>query len=77
MNYELCSQVASMKINESRLDSLTRIIAAIFLLYLSSGGELAGGLAIIAGILGVILLLTGAVGFCPLYALLRFKKPKK
>jgi hypothetical protein len=66
-----------MKINESSLDSMIRIFAAVLLLYLGLGGELAGVLAIIAGILGVLLLLTGVIGFCPIYALLKFKKLKK
>ena len=66
-----------MKINESRLDSVIRIFAAIFLLYLSSGGQLVVHLAIIAGVLGVILLVTGVIGFCPLYALFTFRKSKE
>jgi hypothetical protein len=66
-----------MKINESSLDSVIRIFAAVLLLYLGFGGELAGALAIIANILGVLLLLTGVIGFCPTYALLKFKRLKK
>lgn len=63
-----------MKINESSVDSVIRIFAGVLLLYLGLGGELAGVLAIIAIIVGVILLLTGVVGFCPLYALIRRTK---
>lgn len=63
-----------MKINESSVDSVIRIFAGVLLLYLGLGGELAGLLAIIAIIVGVILLLTGVVGFCPLYALIRRTK---
>ena len=65
-----------MKINETNLDSAVRIFAAVLLLYLGFGGELAGTNAIAAEILGVILLLTGVVGFCPLYALFRFSRKK-
>jgi hypothetical protein len=65
-----------MKINESSIDSVIRIFAAILLLYLGSGGELSGALAITADRFGVILLLTGVVGFCPLYALLGFRRLK-
>jgi len=71
------NQVASMKINESSLDSVIRIFTAVLLLYLGFGGELSGILAILADILGMILLLTGVVGFCPLYALFKFKSRKK
>ena len=66
-----------MKINETHIDSVIRIFAAVLLLYLGFGGELVGGIAIVADILGVILLLTGVVGFCPLYALFRFSKRKE
>ena len=65
-----------MKINETHIDSVIRIFAAVLLLYLGLGGELVGGIAIVADILGVILLLTGVVGFCPLYALFRFSRKK-
>jgi hypothetical protein len=66
-----------MKINESSIDSVIRIFAAVLLLYLGFGGELSGALAITAVILGVILLLTGVIGFCPVYALFKFGKSKK
>lgn len=66
-----------MKINETGIDSVIRIFAAVLLLYLGFGGELTGALAIAADMLGVILLLTGVIGFCPLYALFRFSGPKK
>lgn len=66
-----------MKINESSIDSIIRIFAAVLLLYLGLGGELTGVLAIIADILGVILLLTGVIGFCPLYAFFSFRKLRK
>jgi hypothetical protein len=65
----ICNKDASMKINESSIDSVIRIFAAVLLLYLGLGGELAGALAIVADVVGVILLLTGVVGFCPLYAI--------
>lgn len=63
-----------MKINESSIDSVIRIFAGLLLLYLGLGGELAGVLAIVAVIVGVILLLTGVVGFCPLYVIFRRKE---
>ena len=66
-----------MKINESSIDSVIRIFAGVLLLYLGFGGKLAGVLAMIADILGALLLLTGVIGFCPLYALLDFKRQKK
>jgi hypothetical protein len=74
---EMINQVTSMKINESSIDSVIRIFAGVLLLSLGFGGELVGILAIIADMLGVILLLTGVIGFCPLYALFRFKSRRK
>lgn len=64
-----------MRINESSIDSVIRIFAGVLLLYLGLGGELHGVLANMTDILGAILLLTGVIGFCPLYAL--FKNLKK
>jgi len=66
-----------MKINETSVDSVIRIFASVLLLYLGFGGELAGALAIAADILGVMLLLTGVIGFCPIYALFGFHRRKK
>jgi hypothetical protein len=66
-----------MKINETHIDSVIRIFASVLLLYIGFGGEFAGTLAMMTVVLGVILLLTGVVGFCPLYALFRFKRRKK
>jgi hypothetical protein len=66
-----------MKINETSIDSVFRIFTGFLLLYLGFGGELTGILAILADILGMILLLTGVVGFCPLYTLFKFKSRKK
>jgi len=63
-----------MKINESSWDSIIRVFSGFFLLYLGSGGELTGFLAIVADAFGLFLLLTGVIGFCPIYTLFRWKK---
>lgn len=63
-----------MKINESSWDSVIRIFSGFSLLYLGLGGELAGALAILTVVLGLFLLLTGVIGFCPIYSLFRWKK---
>jgi hypothetical protein len=60
-----------MKLNESNTDRIIRAVVGIVLLYLGFWGGLGGGLAIVADIIGVVLLITSAVGFCPLYALLK------
>ena len=66
-----------MRINESSIDSVIRIFAGVLLLYLGFGGELHSVLAIMADLLGATLLLTGVIGFCPLYDLFKFKNLKK
>ena len=66
-----------MKMNESNVDRIIRAVAGVVLLYLGLGGVLGGALAVVADVLGVVLLLTGAVGFCPLYAIFKFGTLKK
>jgi phage-related minor tail protein len=66
-----------MKLNESNTDRIIRAVAGLVLLYLGLGGVLAGGLAVVADVLAVVLLLTAAVGFCPLYAMFKFGTLKK
>jgi hypothetical protein len=66
-----------MKANESTIDRIIRAVAGIVLLYLGFGGMLSGATAVVADVVGVVLLLTGAVGFCPLYALLKFSTLNK
>ena len=65
-----------MKTNESNLDRIIRVIlgAVLFALYFT--GTVTGGLGVVFIILGAILLITGVVGFCPLYALLKISTNK-
>lgn len=65
-----------MKTNMSVLDRVIRAIVGVVLLVLYLLGFLAGGLGIAAVVLGAILLITGIVGFCPLYALLKISTQK-
>jgi hypothetical protein len=65
-----------MKQNESNVDRIIRAVAGLALLFLGFGGTLTGTWAIIADILGVILLVTSAVGICPLYLPFHFSTKK-
>ena len=65
-----------MKFNESGLDRIIRVVLGIVLLALSFGGVVSGGWGIVVLVLGAVALLTGIVGFCPLYALLKFRTNK-
>jgi hypothetical protein len=59
--------------NQAGWDRIIRILLAILLLYLGLGGVVTGGLGIVLMILGAIFLITGLVGWCPLYSLLRIR----
>lgn len=62
-----------MNKNESTVDRILRVILGIVLLVLGFGGFTSGGLALAFKILGFIPLITGVVGFCPIYALLKIR----
>lgn len=65
-----------MKTNESNIDRIIRAILGIALLVVGFGGFISGTLGLVFKIVGALLLFTGAVGFCPIYALLKFKTKK-
>jgi hypothetical protein len=66
-----------MKLNESNVDRIIRVVVGIVLLFLGFGGALSGVTAVISDVIGVVLLFTGIVGFCPLYAMLKLNTLKK
>lgn len=66
-----------MKTNESGLDRIIRVIVGVALLALYFTNVVAGGLGVAAVIVGAILVITGVVGFCPLYGLLKIQTNKK
>ncbi len=65
-----------MKHNEGRTDRIIRIVLGIILLILGIAVIATGWLEWIFVALGAILLITGIVGFCPLYALLKINTNK-
>lgn len=65
-----------IKVNEANWDRIARVVFGVILLFLSLGGTVSGVLGVIFGILGAISLVTGLVGFCPLYTLLKFSTKK-
>ena len=65
-----------MKTNESREDRIIRVIFGIALLAIYFTGYATGVLGIVFIVLGAIALLTGVVGFCPLYMLLKINTNK-
>lgn len=59
-----------MKVNEAGWDRVFRVILGIIMLYLG-WAVFAGGLGLAFKVIGLIPLLTGLVGWCPLYALFK------
>jgi hypothetical protein len=60
------------KINEANWDRIVRAVVGVLLLYVNWVGVVSGGWGVVLMVIGIVLLLTGLVGFCPLYALLKF-----
>ena len=60
------------KVNEASWDRIVRVALGIILLYVGFGGVVAGTLGTVLGIVGALALVTGLVGFCPMYALIKF-----
>lgn len=63
--------------NMSSLDRILRIIIAAGVGVLYFIGVLSGTWAIVLGVLAVIFLITGLIGFCPLYKLFGIATLKK
>lgn len=61
-----------MKLNESTADRIVRIVLGAVLAALAVIGVASGTLSVVAWVLAALLLVTGVIGFCPLYAILRF-----
>jgi hypothetical protein len=59
-----------LAINEGTWDRALRIMVGLVLLYLGLGGVVTGAAGTALAILAVLPLLTGVIGWCPLYALL-------
>jgi hypothetical protein len=60
-------------VNTASWDRIVRILLGIVLLYLGWGGVVSGGAGTALKILGFVPLITGLVGWCPLYSLLRIR----
>lgn len=58
-----------MQRNESNLDRVIRVIIAILAFALAAGIGFTTILEIVLAVIGAVMLLTAALGFCPLYRL--------
>jgi hypothetical protein len=57
--------------NESTVDRVIRIVVGIALVAMAATGIVAAPVTYVVWAVAVILLITGVVGFCPLYAIFR------
>jgi hypothetical protein len=65
------------EINEAPIDRIIRIVAGIALAAVAIGGAVTTPLLYVVWVVAAILIVTGIVGFCPLYALLRVSTKSK
>lgn len=63
-------------INQAGWDRIARVVLGVVLLYLGWSGVVAGGLGVFFKYIGFVPLLTGLIGWCPLYSLFKFRTNK-
>jgi hypothetical protein len=63
-------------VNEAGWDRIVRVVLGLVLLGVALFGGVAGTLNIVLIALGALALLTGLVGYCPMYSLFRFRTNK-
>ncbi len=63
-------------LNEAGWDRIVRIVLGVVLLYLGWAGVVTGGWGTFLKYVGFVPLLTGLIGFCPIYAVLKFRTIK-
>ncbi len=59
-----------LPVNVGPIDRVARIVLGIGLVAVAFGGSVAGPLLAVAWVVAAIALVTGAIGFCPLYFVL-------
>jgi hypothetical protein len=63
-------------LNEAGWDRIVRIVLGIALLYLGWAGVVTGGWGTFLKVIGFVPLLTGLIGFCPIYAIFKVRTIK-
>ena len=63
--------------NEAAWDRIARIVLGAVLLYLGWSGTVEGGLGDFLRVFGLVPLITGVVGWCPIYAAFGFSTNKQ
>ncbi|HEX7556627.1 MAG TPA: DUF2892 domain-containing protein [Leptolinea sp.] len=62
-----------MKTNESMVDRGIRVVIGLALLALGFGGAVTGTLGTVFKVLGFVPLLTGLIGYCPIYGIFKYQ----
>jgi hypothetical protein len=65
------NHTVKLQINEGPIDRGIRIVVGIALLAAAAAGLVAAPIVYVTSVVAAVLVVTGAVGFCPLYAILR------
>jgi len=60
-----------MEKNAGTIDRVVRVVIGVILLYAVATGIVQGILMYVAEILGILMLVTAALAYCPLYPLLK------
>lgn len=63
-------------LNESMADRIIRVVLGLIFIYLGIGGVVTGTLGVVLDVAGVLALVTGLVGWCPAYTLLKLSTKK-
>lgn len=64
-------------INEASWDRIARVVLGVVLIFLGFSGAVDGAFGTFLGILGFVPLITGLVGWCPLYAVFNIRTNRK
>ncbi len=66
-----------MNANVGKLDRIVRIVAGIVLAVLYFNGTLTGTLGVVLLVVGIVLILTALIKFCPLYRVIGMSSCRK
>lgn len=59
--------------NEANWDRIARVVLGVVLIYVGFSDTLSGAFGTFVGILGFVPLVTGLVGWCPIYSVLKYR----
>ncbi len=66
-----------MEKNAGTIDRIVRVVIGIILLYAVATGKVSGIVMYVAGLLGLMMLVTAALAYCPLYPIMKINTASK